>query len=150
MDPAALEFLINYEQELRAMNRPDKAIINNLTMLAADYIDNLPVCTGIIRAVERCVVDAVPQRKLIPLYVMDSIIKNVGKIFTRLFLQNLIEIFCNAFDVVDNQTRASFIKLLDTWEQQGVFAADRLQQIRNRLAEILKAGAQQQAAPRPM
>ena len=52
---------------------------------------------------------------------------------------------------MDNQTRASFIKLLDTWEIQGVFAADRLMAIRRRLALILQAEASNAPpAPAPM
>ena len=38
-----------------------------------------------------------PQRKLIPLYVMDSIIKNVGNIYTRLMMTNLVNIFWYVF-----------------------------------------------------
>ncbi len=67
MNPSAVEFLMNYDQELRSMTRPDKAVINNLTMLAADNLDDFHVCSGIIRTVERCVIEVLCRHK-VPLH----------------------------------------------------------------------------------
>eukprot|EP00960_Hanusia_phi_P067551 766653-Hanusia_phi.AAC.13 len=157
MDPAAIEFLQSYESELVGMQRPDKGVINVLTMLASDNIDAPPVANGIVACIEKCIRMFPPNKKLIPLYLMDSIIKNVGTVYTHLFMQNLTEIFCNSFAAVDNQTRASYIKLLDTWkvsdsssssssslsliqshQAQSVFPPAKNEEIRTRLAAMLQ------------
>jgi len=135
---AAQDLLYRYEIEVFSMQRPDKGIINALTMMAADNIENVPVANGIVRTIERCIQQMQPSRKIIPLYVMDSIIKNVGGIYTRMIMQNLAVIFSSAFLEVDNTMRASFIKLLDTWQTQAVFSRDVIDDIRVRLANILQ------------
>jgi len=55
MDNAAMDFLHKYEVELFSMQRPDKGIINALTMMAADHIDNAVLSNGIVRCIERCI-----------------------------------------------------------------------------------------------
>lgn len=55
MDPGAVDFLHKYEVELFSMQRPDKGIINALTMMAADHIDNAVISNGIVRCIERCI-----------------------------------------------------------------------------------------------
>ncbi|EKX44765.1 hypothetical protein GUITHDRAFT_139398 [Guillardia theta CCMP2712] len=140
MDPAAIEFLQSYESELVGMQRPDKGVINVLTMLASDNIDAPPVANGIVACIEKCIRMFPPNKKLIPLYLMDSIVKNVGAIYTHLFVQNLTDIFCTSFAAVDNQTRASYIKLLDTWKAQSVFPPAKNEEIRTRLAAMLQSG----------
>ena len=55
MDPAAIEFLQSYESELVGMQRPDKGVINVLTMLASDNIDAPPVANGIVACIEKCI-----------------------------------------------------------------------------------------------
>ena len=64
---------------------------------------------------------------------MDSIVKNVGGAYSSLFMTNLTPTFCDAFGVVDNKTRQSFIKLLDTWQTQSVFSQQKNDEIRLRL-----------------
>ena len=76
---------------------------------------------------------------MIPLYVMDSILKNVGGVFTRIVMQNLAAVFSGAFAHVDNAIRASMIKLLDTWQTQAVFPPHLIDDIRGRLAVVLQA-----------
>ena len=73
---------------------------------------------------------------MIPLYVMDSILKNVGGVFTRIVMQNLPAVFSGAFAHVDNAIRASMIKLLDTWQTQAVFPPHLIDDIRARLAGV--------------
>ena len=94
-------------------------------------------------------IQALPQHKLIPLYLMDSIVKNVGGAYSSLFMTNLTPTFCDAFGVVDNKTRQSFIKLLDTWQTQSVFSQQKNDEIRLRLAALLSAEASNERAPIP-
>jgi len=92
---------------------------------------------------------ALAQHKLIPLYLMDSIVKNVGGAYSSLFMTNLTPTFCDAFGVVDNKTRQSFIKLLDTWQTQSVFSQQKNDEIRLRLAALLSAEASNERAQIP-
>jgi hypothetical protein len=80
---------------------------------------------------------------------MDSIVKNVGGAYSSLFMTNLTPTFCDAFGVVDNKTRQSFIKLLDTWQTQSVFSQQKNDEIRLRLAALLSAEASNERAPIP-
>ena len=138
------QFLRTYEMELYSMQRPDKSVINTLTMRAADQIENDALSKGIVFTIERCIQQIQPHKKLIPLYVMDSIIKNVGGLYTRLMMHNLASIFSGAFNEVDNSMRVQLIKLLDTWQTQNVFSQETIDDIRNRLKVIL-----QDPTPRP-
>ena len=92
---------------------------------------------------------AAPQLKLIPLYLMDSIVKNVGGAYSSLFMTNLTPTFNDAFAVADNKTRQSMIKLLDTWQTQSVFSQQKNNEIRLRLATILTAAANSERATVP-
>uniref|UniRef100_A0A7S0M748 CID domain-containing protein n=1 Tax=Cryptomonas curvata TaxID=233186 RepID=A0A7S0M748_9CRYP len=143
------EFLRQYETDLRAMTRADKGLINSLTMLAADHVSNGDIRMGIVRTIEKVVTTALAQHKLIPLYLMDSIVKNVGGAYSSLFMTNLTPTFCDAFGVVDNKTRQSFIKLLDTWQTQSVFSQQKNDEIRLRLAALLSAEASNERAQIP-
>mmetsp|Transcript_50158 Transcript_50158/g.125075 ORF Transcript_50158/g.125075 Transcript_50158/m.125075 type:complete len:496 (+) Transcript_50158:56-1543(+) len=137
MDQGTVDFLINYEGELRGMTRPDKGIINSLTMLAADNQENYRISFGIVQTIEQCIRGAPSHLKLVPIYLMDSIVKNVGGTYTRMFMQNLSDVFSEAFAVVDNKLRESFIKLLDTWRTQNVFPSEKNEEIRARLTRVL-------------
>ena len=92
---------------------------------------------------------APPQLKLIPLYLMDSIVKNVGGAYSSLFMTNLTPTFYDAFSVADNKTRQSMIKLLDTWQTQNVFSQQKNNEIRLRLAAILTAETNSERATVP-
>jgi hypothetical protein len=93
---------------------------------------------------------ASPQLKLIPLYLMDSIVKNVGGSYSNLFMANLTHTFYDAFSVADNKTRQSMIKLLDTWQTQSVFSQQKNNEIRLRLAAILTAETNSERANVPV
>ncbi len=82
---------------------------------------------------------ALGEHKLTPLYLMDSIVKNVGGAYSSLFMTNLTSTFCDAFCVVDNETRRSLIILMDTWQTQRVFSQPKIDEIRRRLAPVLYA-----------
>ena len=43
-----------------------------------------------------------PEVKLPVLYLIDSIVKNVGKEYTPLFTQNIVSTFCSVFEKVSN------------------------------------------------
>ncbi|XP_067852865.1 pre-mRNA cleavage complex 2 protein Pcf11-like isoform X3 [Heptranchias perlo] len=50
------------------------------------------------------------------MYLMDSIIKNVGRDYLHLFTHNIVSTFVGAFEKVDESTRKSLFKLRSTWD----------------------------------
>ena len=110
----AHELAANLEEQILLMNRAAKEEINALTMVAQDYVENEHLCYTIVRSIETCVQKAVNDKKLIPLYVMDSILKNVGGVYNKLILLNLNQTLCNAFQQSDNTVKQKMIKLLNT------------------------------------
>ncbi|KAL1114844.1 hypothetical protein AAG570_007668 [Ranatra chinensis] len=55
--------------------------------------------------------------KLPVLYLIDSIVKNVGKEYISLFTQNIVSTFCSVFEKVDEKVRAQMFKLRQTWNE---------------------------------
>jgi len=116
------QFLRTFEMELYSMQCTGAQVwpistINTLTMRAAQiYDDPCQIRYSIICIIERCIQQIQPHRKLVLLYVMDSIIKSVGEPYTRMMMLNLVAIFSGAFHEVDNSTRMQMIKLLNSWQ----------------------------------
>ena len=57
-----------------------------------------------------------PARKLPALYLLDSIVKNVGTPYTLFLSRNLYSTFMNAYSLVDPHTRQKLDEMLQTWK----------------------------------
>ena len=72
-------------------------------------------------AVQRLITDrptqAPPARKLPALYVLDSIVKNVGSPYTVYFGRNLHQTFMLAYSQVDAMVRRKMEEMLKTWRE---------------------------------
>lgn len=98
-----------------------------------------------------------PEWKLPSLYVLDSIVKNVGTPYTVYLGRNLYRTFMDAYLVVDQATRKAMEGLLRTWKQsvpesmdtRPVFPANVTGDIENAVNKIRSVAAQTQP-PRPM
>lgn len=90
----------------------DDVIIANLSKLAYDY---LMYAHDIVPIIESHLSSASPPMKLPIFYLIDSIMKNVGRDYTTLFSNNLAKNFCRAYKQVDDQTRLHFLELRKTW-----------------------------------
>lgn len=98
-----------------------------------------------------------PEWKLPSLYVLDSIVKNVGTPYTVYLGRNLYRTFMDAYLVVDQATRKAMEGLLRTWKQpvpesmdtRPVFPANVTADIENAVNKIRSVAAQAQP-PRPM
>ncbi|KAF8980260.1 hypothetical protein BGZ46_004444 [Entomortierella lignicola] len=55
------------------------------------------------------------NQKLPILYLIDSIIKNVGGPYVNLFGRSIVNLFLEAYTVVDSAAKTSFEKVLGTW-----------------------------------
>ena len=95
---------------------------------------------------------APPPRKLPALYVLDSIVKNVGTPYTIYLGQNLYKTFMEAYTLVDGQTRKNMEGMLKTWkepipgsmEARPVFPLDIVRPIENALIKARTVFVQQQ------
>ncbi|XP_046395554.1 uncharacterized protein LOC124162898 isoform X2 [Ischnura elegans] len=103
-----------YSSSLADLTVNSKPLINMLTILAEENIDHAP---AIVQAVEKHLAKVMPEIKLPVLYLIDSIVKNVGRAYVSLFTQNIVSTFCSVFEKVDERTRSQMFKLRQTWNE---------------------------------
>ncbi|NXH34988.1 PCF11 protein, partial [Myiagra hebetior] len=90
-----------------------KPHINMLTILAEE---NVPFAKDIVSLIEAQIAKAPASEKLPVMYLMDSIVKNVGREYLTAFTKNLVATFICVFEKVDENTRKSLFKLRSTWD----------------------------------
>jgi pre-mRNA cleavage complex 2 protein Pcf11 len=96
-----------------------------------------------------------PEFKLPALYVLDSIVKNVGTPYTVYLGRNMYRTFMDAYLVMDQGTRKAMEGLLRTWklsvpesmDNRPVFPVDVTRDIENALAKMRTAVQQQVQRP---
>lgn len=96
-----------------------------------------------------------PEWKLPALYVLDSIVKNVGTPYTVYIGRNLYRTFMDAYLVMSQDTRKAMEGLLRTWKQpvpesmdpRPVFPVEVTMDIENALTKIRAAVQQQVQRP---
>lgn len=95
---------------------------------------------------------APPNRKLPALYVLDSVVKNVGTPYTLFFGRNLYQTFMNAYTLVDGPVRKKLEEMLKTWKEpvpgsldtRPVFPPEVTRNIENALIKARTAAIQLQ------
>ncbi|XP_076321065.1 pcf11 cleavage and polyadenylation factor subunit isoform X2 [Tachypleus tridentatus] len=102
----------DYRSSLADLTCNSKPLINMLTMLAED---NSKYAHKIVRVIELHLHEVLPETKLPVLYLIDSIMKNVGGDYLPLFTQNIVSDFCGVFEKGDEKTRVQLFKLRQTW-----------------------------------
>ncbi|XP_034033481.1 pre-mRNA cleavage complex 2 protein Pcf11 isoform X2 [Thalassophryne amazonica] len=102
-----------YQSSLEDLTFNSKPHINMLTILAEE---NLHFAKDIVAIIEAQISKAPPAEKLPVLYLVDSIVKNVGGEYLEVFAKNLITSFICVFEKVDENTRKSLFKLRSTWD----------------------------------
>lgn len=98
---------------------------------------------------------APPSKKLPALYVLDSIVKNVGTPYTLYFGRNLFKIFMESYAVVDNPIRRKMEEMLKTWKDsvpgsmdtRSVFSHELVRPIENALMKARAASMPQGGIP---
>ncbi|XP_026740557.1 pre-mRNA cleavage complex 2 protein Pcf11 isoform X2 [Trichoplusia ni] len=115
-----------YASSLSDLTVNSKPLINMLTILAEENIDHAGV---IVETVEKHLEKVHPDIKLPVLYLVDSIIKNVGGAYTQKFSQSIVNMFTRTFKqvIVDEKIRSQMFKLRETWHD--VFPATKLYQL---------------------
>ncbi|KAH9383485.1 hypothetical protein HPB48_024994 [Haemaphysalis longicornis] len=101
-----------YKSSLLDLTCNSKPLINMLTMLAEENVQQAP---RIVRSIEEHLQKVPVDMKLPVLYLIDSIMKNVGNEYRALFTQNIVSNFCNVFEKGDERMRMQLFKLRQTW-----------------------------------
>ncbi|XP_052616791.1 pre-mRNA cleavage complex 2 protein Pcf11-like [Peromyscus californicus insignis] len=104
----------DYQSSLEDLTFNSKPHINMLTIVAQE---NLPFAKEIVSLIEAQTAKAPSSEKLPLLYLMDSIVKNVGKEYLTAFTKNLVATFICVFEKVDRNTRKSLFELRSTWDK---------------------------------
>ncbi|XP_065313874.1 pre-mRNA cleavage complex 2 protein Pcf11-like isoform X2 [Gordionus sp. m RMFG-2023] len=106
------EICEEYKAALGDLTINSKPLINMLTMLAEE---NTQIAPQILKVIEDQLHKANPIHKLPLLYLIDSIIKNVKQPYLEYSIPNIVNIFCQVFEKVDEKTRLMLYKLRQTW-----------------------------------
>jgi pre-mRNA cleavage complex 2 protein Pcf11 len=113
MSTEAQEVAEDYRLALEDLNANTRFEISNLTVIARENTEHALVIAEVL---EKHILKTAPSKKLPALYVLDSIVKNVGTPYTLYLGRNIFKIFMEAYTVVDNSTRKRMEEMMRTWK----------------------------------
>ncbi|KAL1846373.1 mRNA 3' end processing factor [Paecilomyces lecythidis] len=148
---ASDEVAEDYKNSLEDLTTNDRFQISNLTVIAKENTEH---AMAISRVLENHIRTTPPSQKLPALYVVDSVVKNVGTPYTLFLGRNMYQTFMNAYTLVDSQTRKKLDEMLKTWKEpvpgsldtRPVFPVEITRSIENALIKARTAALQQQQA----
>lgn len=103
----------SFKSVINQLTFNSKPIISELTDLAKRNITSAPI---IVNIVENQLRDVPSHQKLPVMYLMDSILKNIGEPYISLFSGNLTKLFGQTYNLVDSDTQMKFKRLVNTWK----------------------------------
>ena len=104
-----------YKDALNGLTFNSKPMINMLTLLAGDNTEYAqPIVTVVC---ERIRTMATVDLKMPALYLLDSIMKNVGSDYLVVIAKYIIDVFCCVFEIADERSRLALFKLRNTWNE---------------------------------
>ena len=102
----------DFKSALSELTFNSRPIITSLTMIASE---NIQAALPITLAIHEQILAVVPNNKLPLIYLMDSILKNVGGIFQSTFADVVVSIFKHSFEAMSRNDRSKLVKVLKTW-----------------------------------
>ncbi|KAF6821283.1 mRNA cleavage factor complex component pcf11 [Colletotrichum sojae] len=148
-EASATEVAEDYRQALEDLTTNVRFEISNLTMIAREQTEHAQVIAEVL---QKHILRAPPHKKLPALYVLDSIVKNVGTPYTLFFGAKLFTTFMEAYAAVDGQVRRKMDEMLRTWKEpvpgsldkRPVFPAEVTQPIESALMKARTSALQAQ------
>ncbi|KAK1817369.1 mRNA 3' end processing factor [Friedmanniomyces endolithicus] len=145
---------VDFADSLKDLQQNNRYEIGNLTTIARESTEH---AQAISKALEVHIKTTAPNRKLPSLYVLDSIIKNVGTPYTVYLGRNLYGTFMEAYTLVDGATRRAMESLFKTWKEpvpgsidpRPVFPLETVRPIENALIRAKTAALQNQRHAQP-
>ncbi|WYZ37500.1 hypothetical protein EsH8_II_001006 [Colletotrichum jinshuiense] len=113
-EASASEVAEDYRQALEDLTTNVRFEISNLTMIAREQTEHAQVISEVL---QDHILKAPAHKKLPALYVLDSIVKNVGTPYTLFFGAKLYQTFMEAYAAVDGQVRRKMDEMLRTWKE---------------------------------